>query len=539
VAKKYEWVGQARSPVFTANVSTWRANERRFRGGRSVAAELTPFDWEVKNKIAHYRHRQSKIVYENFPARYVEAITGHIIREDFKVDWKELGDPENQKDLAYYFQGAIDGTTKDASSLTAFVKEQIGWSIVTGHRFIMADAPRVGSQNLRDVKAGRRGWLSGISPTVVPDFHYVDGGLAYMILRVPRRMPTVKNSLQFDSGENVHHILMVRQGFDGFGEEFIKGGWWEFNKKFDLADGGSAKGDWAATGGEIPVSLLYYARDEYDATAETDDTYLGMIDRTNLRDTTISRSGTEVLGHISSTLMDLTSAQVFDVLDSAKGIQWLLNVSKSAHTIAMKMIRDGSRWPALPPPTNTGTGGAPAQQVVDSAMGAVPSERFDGLCNRLREIAIQNAMLEALGGLDASGISKSYTFQHREGAKLADMATETEQTFKTSIGYLAALSGQKKWTGKISVNKKFDLTEFGDRVMALFQAESLAGISSETADAEGLTELIKQLRITTDATVLEKIKGEYKASSAAKTKQATQLGALARRTGVPPNNLGA
>jgi hypothetical protein len=550
MAKKYEWIKEARSPVYTANIHTWRANERRFRGGRAVAAELTPFDWEVRNRIGHYRHRQTKIVYDNYPARYVESITGHIVREDLKVEWDSLGDPASDKDLAKLFNESVDGTSKDASSFSAFAKEQIGWSIVTGHRWIFADSTREPGRNIADAKAGRRGFLSGISPTIVPDFHYVDGGLGYFILRIARRSPSINARNQWSSGEIVHHILMTRAGFDGFGNEFKGGGWWEFDDKSDLVPGGS--GNWDSTEGEIPVSLLYYARDDYDAKLDTDDPYIGLnslpvtgkaaernaaLAPLFLNDTTISRSGTEVLGQIASVLMDIRSAHVFDVLDGAKGIQWMLNVGQKAHGIGMKMLAEGSRWPALPPAQGGSQGAAPPMQIVDSAAGVMSSQAFAAITEPLVNLATGMAMLEALGAMDASGVAKNVTFQHREGARLADVATEGEQSFRTALGYLAARSGLKNWQGSVSLNKKFDLTEFGERLLALFNAETLAGIRSETADSEGMAQLVKELRIATDPKVLGDIVGEYKKSAKERTAQTAQLRTLANTTGENPEDV--
>jgi len=486
-----------RSPVYQENLATWRLLERRARAGHRILEELYRFKHETKADSAGYSRRRAMATYQNFPELFATITVGHVFAQapspgrglsygtlgSIRRAQERVGREPSRAELFHY---NADGVGNDGSQLSNFVSRVARMAMHTGHRWVFTEAPSEAPRTMADELAGRRPYWVHWSPTVVQDWEYEDGRLAYAIVRVPARQVRARNGEVQDTGKEPGYYLMVREGWDGFGEPFTRGGWWRFDPTLELLGRGGAPwmGNWSRTGGEIPLSPLFYLRDEGD-----DD------------HPAISRSGTFELSQLAVADMNMESAADHDAWSAAASLLFVLGVTPSAFNEAIDAMDDGSL--AIPVPADS-QGTVP--QIYDSSAGAVAADVFNSRAQarlaKYREIT----SLESIGTPDASGASKLAGFAEAQGPKLSLLASEVEQTMNAHLRWLemrwgtagGAGSGLPEPSAVCTWPRTFDLVRYADKLQALFNLFTLTGAKAPTFTGKALRAAAEREGLVTD-----------------------------------------
>lgn len=506
---------QDEHPIYAARKQEWLTNERRFRAGRGILAELVRFDWEslpaAEGPVAkdeprtalpgeHYSLRQSQATYPNFPAAYASMLTGHLMQKrpepDQALKFGHLGtvsrpeggtDP-NFAELVYY---NADGVGNDGSQWDTWWDGVNQWAIVTGHRWLFVEAPARPGTSKREVLDGRRPYLIHYSPLAVSNWHFEEGKLVWAVIRFGYRRPRIGTGGRLEgNATETGYRLLVRAGHAALGQEFAGGGWFEFDK--DGApllgpNGEPRRGNWAKTQGEIPGWVHYYQRDSED----------------------MSRSGITELGNAAVAYMNLDSAATFDAWDAASSVSFLLGVDGNAHQVVADQLKTGSRVVSVPASRD---GVSPT--MVDSAAGAVAGGVLNERLTRIRETARDLANLEASSVPDSSGLSKQMGFAEAKAPRLALLASEVESSQNTAIRFLELRFGFTQPTGAVRWPRQFDLAPLLDRLERYFGLEEQTGYRSATVSARAMVAAAKEAGLLGDDDKADAIEDEYGASIA-------------------------
>lgn len=511
----------AKHPVYKTHEERWKLNERRLRGGEDVLDELRPYAWEYEGNLSaadlilerersgrelssgyvtrgqtteHYDFRRREATYVNFPELFALAMTGFMMRQapepGSSLNLGSLGNVRrlvsgrpSAAELVYY---NVDGAGNDGSQWDLWWMSALRRAMATGHRWIFCDAPEVGAATEADWLAGNRPYLTEYSPLQVPLWHYDKGSLAFSVARFFRPQPrVVRDSLEGMDGNRQHYLLMVREGVEGLGDEYKRGGWWLYDpdKKLEL------EGDWESTEGQIPLFPLYYDRDR------------GTAERPSF-----SRAGLTELGQLAVSYLNLSSAWDFDVWDAAGSVQLLLGVTQDAFNVMTGMLRMGNKM--APVPRDDHTGAAP--DVYDASQGAVSAEVFGKRLEIKRAEARELAAMESVGTPDASGRSKEAGFADLKSPRLALMASELEQAQNTAIHFLEQrFRTGRKPTGSVKWDRQFELLDILKHVREIFELETLARLRSTRVGVEGMLKVIKERGLVNDDEQLTEIRQQY------------------------------
>lgn len=493
-------------PVYDACKDAWLRDERRLLGGDDVLDELRRFDWE-EEKGEHYEARKSEAIYVNFAALFADAMVGHLMREapppDRGLSFGRLGKvaratgqaTPSRAELIYY---NADGIGNDGSQWDAFWAAAMRRAMATGHRWIMAEASREAPASLADEIRGRRPYLLEFSPLEVPMWHLRAGQLQFAIARPAEEGPSLEGNSIVGLGEDRAYLLMVRKGFGGFdalgtpaqGErKFSAGGWWLVDSELEQVTG---SGDWAKTGGEIPMWPLFYERSR------------GTDERA-----AISRSATMELGQMGIALMNQLSAANFDTWDAGASKTFLLGVDEPAFNLAASKLKSSQ---LVPVPANAETGQVP--QLQDGSQGAVVEGVFRSRIEQIEALAEKAASREAVSTPGSSGISKQAGFSDVRAPRLALMASELETAQNAAIYFLERRFGIDRPQGSVRWPREFDLLTLVDDIREVFELEGLAGIRSATLDASAMTAAIREKGVVADEQELQAIEEEYRQSAA-------------------------
>ena len=510
--------------IFKRDRPMWLMNERRLRGGIQAMRELRPFKWETGTKgLAAYEKRVTNAVYMNFPAMFVETLVGHLFRERPEaggaLNWGALGQVRKRSDIAgdmsraEQMQYNADGVGRDGSQWDAFWARQCKRAVATGHRWIFTDMPPKprDEPTLGDESRGFRPYLVGLSPASVPDFHFDLGKSRYFIVRTPIRKPSRDSSGGMIGNEPKRtYLLMVAQGWTEFGTEYAEGGWWLYSPDKALM----GQGTWDGLNGEIPMSALYYERDE------------GMEDYP-----AISRPGLTELGALAVQDMDLVSAANYNVWNSCSGIEHILGVTKEAYTLAWEKSQEGSQW--IPWATDNMNGVTPG--VVSSSAGAVSAEIIRQRLDLTREDAREVSARERTGAPDSTGISKMAGYADVQAPRLRLFAEEVETTQNTTLSHIAGRWGVKA-DATVKWPRTFELIEPQTRHENYLNARRLSGLSSPTADSRVMLEAAREARVVKDETDADVIRKEFEQSAKDAAAAATAFRDISGATGdpVPP-----
>lgn len=491
-----EWLDTTH-PVYDANEALWRKNERRMFGGDAVLDELRPFQWEEKGGD-HHEDRKAEAAYLNFPALLAESVVGHLFREapvaDENLSFGNLGEvsqPEGEEpSQAAQVHKNADGIGNDASQWDAWWSAVERRAMATGHRWLMVEATPEAPANREQELGGLRPYLVEFSPLAVTNWYYRRGQLQFAIVRIRDRQPTItEDGSTLDRNDREKgYLLLVREGYQGLGEDYVGGGWWKYDPDRDLVDNGS----WELTDGEIPLWPHYYERstgtDELEA---------------------ISRPATTELGQIAVALMNLNSAANFDAWDAAASVIYATGVDKDGLEAAQDQYNDGSKIVGLP--VNQDTHEPP--QIHDGSVGAVVAEVFARRTEAMIEQAEKIATQEASGEPGSSGRSKQLGFADVKAPRLAQMASEIENSQNIALHFLERRFGVDQPSGSVTWTREFDLTPLVDEIEGLFELEALAGVRSPTVAARGMTAAVRDRGLVTEEEEIEGVEDEYRQSA--------------------------
>lgn len=539
-AKDMDWLDN-KHEVWEARHEEWERGEARLAGGTDVLPELWPFEWEsvetdsrtggirltttdatrdihTKDVVLgnsgekigeHYSLRQRSATYINFPDMYAMAMVGQILRAKPEVDYGTLGlvdraDGQVDPSRAELFHYNADGVGNDGSQFWNFVRHCANWAAAgTGHVWVMVEVPSQPAATFADEIAGARPFLRMFRAGDVEDWHYVEGRLAYLKVRVPMRSPKVVNGKMTGAKGQDGYYLLVRRGWQGFDgsepggvEKFSNGGWFLFDGDKTLVD----QGDWSKTGGEIPCAALYYQRSA----------------GTKAGGPAISRCGAIELGACAVSYMNLSSAADYDVWDGAGSLQIIKNASPEAFNTMISKIRGGNKYVPLQADPITKT----APEIHDASTGVVAADAFRARLDAKREEAKELAALEATSVPDSSGVSKAAGFAEAKAPRLALMASEIEQCFNAVLRWVELRWGRATPPGQgtnppravIRMPKDFDLRDTLADIDRYFDIQTKSKLRSKTVDAKAMTRAAVETGIITDNET-DDVEAEYGQSS--------------------------
>jgi hypothetical protein len=445
-------------PVFTARKDEWEEAERRLRGGRDIYDELAKFHWEegTEKGATHYESRKRKANYVNMARRMAEKLVGHLSREapmpGKGLFTGTLGDirPMDERDgsptKAELLWHSIDRPYAGQHWISFWDSAHIN-AMATGHRWIFCDTPAVTTLNRPLTRADDltilRPYLSELSPLSVPDW----GDNIGDYFRVVRKKRVVKanDSGQLEAKTKETNLLLVRAGFDGFGDEYIGGGWWDYDEELNLLD----HKPWQNTGGLVPFWPFFYQRDPDE----------------------FSRSGLTAIGQISVSHMNIDSAGDNDAMEGGQRRQFIIGISGPDHAKVVKQIDEGSRLAGIPAQPD---GRNPA--MFDSAQVSA-HEAIEKRLQRKEEYAAFIAMDELKAGTNASGLAREMEFWDVKSPRLAMMAREREDAENFGLRFMAMRWGDKP-DGKTEWPKDFDIRPVVEDIKEIIDIASLAGVSS-------------------------------------------------------------
>ena len=509
----FDWL-KLKHPIYTAQQKSWRREERRLFGGDPALGELHRFDWETHHPTrnvlphqegkAHYKLRQDAAVYMNFPDLFAKILVGHLFRKaptpDDNLDFGTLGtvrrdrtsNTPNQAELVWT---NADGIGNDGSQWDNFWGAEMRRAMATGHRWLLVDSTTLPPENRADEIRGLRPYLVGLSPLSVLNWYYDAGKLAFAVLETSQRNPQLTEKGELEGNDPVKGwILMVAEGWTGFGSAYAGGGWWKFDEETELID----EAPWQDTGGDIPMFPLFYERAE-----DTE------------QNPTMSRSGTMELGQAAVAYMNLGSAADFDAWDAAQSLQYLVGIDAGAYNAAMELLEKGSKL--IPLEANKRTGTNPT--VVDGSTGAVTAEVFEKRMERKLQEVRDLAALEAAGDESASGAAKERGFADVKSPRLALMASEMEQAQNTAIQFLERrFSGaERNPTGSVVWPREFDLSPVVDSVREVFELMTISGTSSPTLTSKSIVKSARMKGLVTQddeaAQIEQELRGDIESAA--------------------------
>lgn len=487
---------KSRHPTYTARAQVWQTNERRFRGGAAVLPELAAFDWEKGGGREHLNFRKSIARYINLPEALVSSVTGTLVaampQEGTGLSFGELGTvarapgqvyPSRAEELWY----AADGTGATASQWVVFWADVIAKSMVTGHRWLMVEAPTTQPLTRADELRGLRPYLVHLSPLQVTNWHYEDSALQWLIVSTSQRKPAMENGRFIGNAPTPGYRLYVRQGVTSLGAEYQKGGVWDYDEKANLTREPSTLD---VTGGEIPAWIHYYRRDADG----------------------LSQDGVFQLGQAAVAHMNLSSAADFDCWDAAQSVTFIAGVSLDAHAVMVDQLEQGSRRIPIPADATTGT----VPTIVDGSQGAVIASVFESRLAEILHTAREAAAAEASGTPDSSGRSKEATFEEIKAPRLSLLAGEIETSQNTAIHYLERRYGYDVPTGAVRWPRSYSLRPVLDRLDTFLSLQTRVGITIPSLATRALMAAADETGLLGDDAEREAVRGEIETALAAR-----------------------
>lgn len=503
-----DWL-QTKHPLWEEREDEWKRAELRLDGGEAVLEELVPFRWEENDtrEVKHVDRRRRQATYINFPDLFAKTMVGHLTRNapepdeglDFgelgRVETEEEGDP-SQASLVFF---NADGVGNDGSQWDNFWGAATRQAMATGHRWIFVEAPVIPPETIADEQEGQRPWLVEYSPLAVTNWDFTDGKLDFAIIRIARRSPRIEREVMEGNDPEDAYLLLVREEFENFGDEFAGGGWWMYDEDMEPIE--FENGTWEKTLGEIPLFPLFYERSNKQ----------------------LSRSGLSEISQAAVAYMNMSSAADFDAWDAAQSMQFLLGVDIDSYNLAVKKMKDGSKMIPLPP--NKKTGDTP--QVYDGSSGAVVAGVFETRLQRKLDEARELAALEATSTPESSGKSKQAGFSDVRAPRLALLASEVEQAQNTAIRFLELRFGHEQPSGEVTWPRDFELLPLVDSIRELFELLALSDMESIELSVRSIMSAVRTKGLAANEEQADVIEAELRASVEARRARESQDGAVA------------
>ena len=509
-------ISQLVHPVYKALEETWETNERRYHAGVDATEDLTPFKWETpalpsgeakeeaatralarasrrQGPQASYHARRARAVFPDFMGEYAERLCGELFSKAPAPATSEDGDEDDggtasgaDGSLSFGALGAVghlangdptraqmlwdnaDGVGDDARSWDAFWYDEAAAATATGFRWVYVegarDAPGTGYE--REVR-GARPYLVGLSPLDVPAWGESAGRLDYAVLKLSERRLKVEgegaSATVTDEAATVYHVL-VREGFEGFGNEMSRGGWWIVDDQGALlvdAAGNERKGDWAKTGGQIPLTRLYYERPPKTGATTRSGAPAGL------------KAGTYALGGLAADLMDLNSVAIHDTWTSAKRQRFVPvrdketaeHLAKNAsNPVVFVPMPEGGRFQV----EDSAAESANVPLVTERAAITAQADRFIR-----RELATS---------ADASGRAREIEHARGTSPRLASMARNVMEAQNACLRFLEGrwVDAYRTGTARATWTERFDLESVARALLPLIEALAAAGLTSPT-----------------------------------------------------------
>jgi len=453
-------------PVYKNQRSDWEMLERRMETGAAVIAkDLFPFEWETKQEFgkAHFEQRKAEANYINFGKRMAEKFVGALSREAPQtgrgLDLDAFGDPEDITSAAYHVIHSIDSAGNDGAHMVSFFDAVQRAAMTTGHRWLYVDIPQIdGIPSLADEEAGIRPYVVEYSPLSVPDWYYQDGRLMYARIKMESRAPRLVNG-EFKADSEERSLLLVAEGWGGFGDEFGGGGWWMFDKDKKLVVDGERemRSPWTSTAGEIPLVPFFYERHKKH----------------------FSRSGLFEILQVSVAHLNIDSAGDHDAIKSGSRRLYFVGADPTQHGKIKEQHEAGSQGISIP--ANPVTGKVPT--IWDTGMSSANSG-IEKRLERKAEYAAYIAMDELKLSPSASGVAREIQFWDTKSPRLALMARERGHGENAVLRFMAMRWGKDPNAVRVTWKEDYDIKPVVDDIREVFEVFDLAGMSSPSASAE-------------------------------------------------------
>jgi hypothetical protein len=527
-AANFTWLGY-QNREYADRVDGWTRDFRRYIGGDEMLPELQVFDWETKDQ-GHHKQRQSEAVYINLPRAHVSTVTGHLRRHaptpgkglSFgalgDVRERDAMDTPTRAELLWY---NLDGVGNDGSSWPVWWDSVDELAQVFGHMWVMVESPDTAPVSFQDELNGSRPYGTMFTPIEVPNWYFRAGQLQFAVVKVIVQEPRLVDGAYVDPANYPPgYFVLIRKGWDGFGEQFAEGGWWLFdNAMAPVLDeaGGQKMGRWDNTDGEIPM-FLHYGR-----------TGRGSIDHPR-----ISASDTMELGQLATEMMNTRSARKFDFWDACASKLFVLGATPDVMKVVTATYQR-SQLVSVPMAVDEETGDKSAVTIYDGSTGTVAAEVADKLEASQWETS-RRLMLSKVTTPGESGKSKDAGFVEASAPELVRRAMLREQSENNFLFFACKRWGQRPDAYSLWP-REFDLQPLVDDIDALLATLRLTSADSATLDVELVMTSIKERGVITDEATLKKIRSELETSRAQKAAQkAADLTALnqanaARRAG--------
>lgn len=489
-----------RHPYWTEMEPVWAVDEARYEAGWAATADLTPFQWET---LADWQARRASAVFPDLQAEYAAGYAGELFSKAPEPGADEGSGADGTLDFgplsardggwrADELQENADGVGPDSRAWDTFWREEMELAAgATDFRWIYVEAPpglRDGEGNPRsptqqDEMDGHRPYLLGLSPRDVLAWDEADGRFNFALFRTEEtRLSSSDGSPEMKTAPLFH--VLIREGYDGFGDEFKAGGWWVCNEDGEE----QAAGSWSNTGGEIPLGRLYYRRprkskprgDRADAvTLPTAGERIASLLVTNA-----GQGGAHPLGKIAKALMDYGSWADHDTFTSSKRQEYIgVDSLESAKYMAEQMEMGN---PRIFYPKGEGSASFNDSGEV-SANGSIK----DRIETRTGE-ALRWMTREIATAPDASGRAREIEHAKGTSPRLVAGASNVEE-IQTFAAKMLAL----RWVGsdegvRVKWTRRFDLEGAAKALQPLVETLSQAGLSSPTVFADYVIAAMKE-----------------------------------------------
>ena len=482
-------ITKSEHPTWTKYQKIWEKNEKYLLGDPSVYEDLKKYVWELAGDLAGYKERKEEAIYINFMELMMEKFTGTLLEQPGTPDFGTLGDHEQEGSSAHVVYRNFDGVGEDARGFHAFWMDTISLAWATSFRWIFVEATTQGAKSKADEKAGLRPYVTDYSPVSSPNWHFANGELQWVYFKLKPRNLRVEGNKFKDDSKDAFYVL-VRQGYQGLGEEFAAGGWWMFDEKGQEIEGdsGPMHGDWSKTGGKIPISRLFYVRKKgTDITPPSSDGARRL-----------SLQHMNVLADLLNDIHFSGSRQTFFTVSIE---QWdaLVNPKDATGESSHEDSKEGGAAdspiygrhvpiPAVPGVDNKfhDTGAVSASGTITAGLNAIV-ERITRFM--LREIS------SAPG---ESGESRRLMSLDGLSPKLVHIASNLEETVTTTIRFVEMRYGNATPAGFMTWNKRFDLRGAVAKLREIVDLMAASGFTSKSVVLRMFLRVLKEVGFELD-----------------------------------------
>lgn len=516
---------EKRHPKWVANVEGWKRDERRVAGGPDIYDEVTPFHWETREDDS-YKDRVAQAVYPELVALATEKFVGLLKQQEPEPDFGALGEvrdkPEGMPTRAELISMDCDGVGSDARTWSSFWFDAFQNAMATGYRWIMVETPPTiaGLTEADEIRMGIRPYLVEYSPIDVVNWRYDRGVLQYAVIQTQYVHEGIEGG-RLEVAVKDRYYVLVREGFDGFGDDFAGGGWWMFDEDgYVVVDKGEPmEGTWDNTFGEIPLFRLNYRKDDRKKKA----------------------SGVTHLGNLAVAFMNVLSWLWHDGYVSGSRKLFFLGVDGEQWKEITDHTLQGGVYVPVPARSAEMGGGTNNVGVYDTGSTSANSG-LQELLDRYMSMATQIIMRELTAADTASGVSRRVEFMQGNSPRLATMAENIEESQRIAIYFLQLqwLGSRVEPSGGVTWPKSYDLRTALEKVLQVLEIFQMARANSPTL----LSRLIKNavegegLFLTEDDAdadqVLDEIRSSLDLMAQGETNVFSALQAVRGRTRLEP-----